>query len=77
MNPMEIIQMIKGGQNPEQIAMNLIMMRMGNTPMGKNLMDLAKLGKTSDIEAIARNMAKQKGLDYDKEFAAFKENFGL
>ena len=32
---------------------------------------------TSDIERIARNIAKEKGLDFDAEFNAFKEKFGL
>jgi hypothetical protein len=29
-----ILQMIKRGYNPEQVMMNLLQARMGNTPMG-------------------------------------------
>lgn len=78
MNPMaEIIQMIRNGQNPQQITMNILEQRLGNTPMGANLLFLAKNNKSSEIEQIARNLTKQKGLDFDKEFADFKKMFGL
>lgn len=78
MNPMQLMQMIRSGQNPQQIAMNLLQQGdIGNTPMGKNLLDLAKNGKTADIEQIARNLAKQQGIDFDKEFASFKQMLGL
>lgn len=77
MNPMQIIQMIRSGQNPQQLAMNLLEQNMGNTPMGQNLMELAKNGKTADIEQIARNLAKQRGIDFDKEFASFRRMLGF
>lgn len=78
MNPMQqIMTMIRSGQNPQQIAMNLLQSGIGNTPMGENLIRLAKNGQTADIEQIARNLAKQQGIDYDKEFANFKQMLGL
>lgn len=77
MNPMQLIQMIRSGQNPQQLAMNLLQQNMGSTPMGQNLIDLAQKGNTADIEQIARNLAKQQGIDFDKEFAAFKQMLGL
>lgn len=77
MNPMEIIQMIRNGQNPQQITMQILESRLGNTPMGANLLTLAKENKTEEIEKIARNLMNQRGLDYDKELAAFKKMLGL
>lgn len=77
MTPMEIIQMIRNGQNPQQITMNILESRLGNTPMGANLLTLAKGNKTDEIEKIARNLMSQRGLDYDKELAAFKKMLGL
>jgi len=50
---------------------------MAGTPMGKNLINLARNGNTAEIEKIARNIAKQKGMDFDKEFNAFRQNLGL
>lgn len=50
---------------------------MGNTPIGQNLLNLAKAGRTDEIERIVRNLAAQEGLDYDKEFNAFRKSLGL
>lgn len=77
MNYMQIIQMIRSGQNPEQIVMQMLQSRMGNTPMGKNLMQLAQTNNTAEIEKIARNIMAQKGIDYDKEMEALKKQLGL
>lgn len=48
-----------------------------NNPMGQNLLSLAQSHNTADIEKIARNMCAQKGVDFDKEFTAFKQSLGL
>ena len=50
---------------------------MGSNPLFANLLNLAKSNKTAEIETVARNIFKEKGLDFDKEFNAFKQNFGL
>lgn len=34
MNPMQLIQMLRSGQNPQQLAMNLLESQMGETPNG-------------------------------------------
>ena len=68
---------IKRGHNPEQIMLNILEQRMGGTPMGDNLISLARQGNTKEIEKIARNMIAQRGGDFDKEFNAFRKKFGL
>ena len=68
---------IKRGYNPEQIMMNVLEQRMGGTPMGDNLISLARQGNAKEIEKIARNLASQRGMDFDKEFNAFRKQFGL
>ena len=45
--------------------------------MGDNLIKLAKEGNGAEIEKIARNIVAQRGMDFDKEFAAFKRQLGL
>lgn len=77
MNPMQLIQMLRSGQNPQQLAMHLLESQMGQTPMGQNLINLARNGQSADIEQIARNLAKQQGVDFDKEFTSFKQMLGL
>ena len=74
-NPMQLIMMIKNGQNPQQLLMNVLENQMQDTPLGANLLNLARNNNTAEIERIARNIASQKGGDYDKEFNAFKQQF--
>ena len=76
-NPVQILQMIKKGGNPQQIMLSLMEQQMAGTPMGENLIQLAKEGKTGDIETIARNIFSQNGRDFDSEFNNFKNTFGL
>lgn len=71
-NPMQLIQMIKGGQNPQQLVMNILQQQSQNNPILNNAMNLAQGGNTSALEILARNLAAQRGLDFDKEFANFK-----
>ena len=77
MNPIQVMQFICNSGNPQQMMMNMLEQQSGNNPMMANLLNLAKQNKTSDIEQIARNMLKDQGKDYDKEFANFKRMFGL
>ena len=71
-NPIQLIQMIKGGQNPQQLVMNILQQKSQNKPILNNAMNLAQGGNTSALEMLARNLAAQRGLDFDKEFANFK-----
>lgn len=71
-NPIQLIQMIKGGQNPQQLVMNILQQQGQNNPILNNAMNLAQGGNTSALEMLARNLAAQRGLDFDKEFANFK-----
>ena len=76
-NPMQVIQAIRSGQNPQQIMLNIVERQMANTPMGANLMQLIKEKRTQDIEQLVRNVAQSRGVDFDKEFPAFKQRLGL
>ena len=76
-NPMQLIQMIKNGQNPQQLMMSVLQQRSQGNPLYENLYNLAGKGKTGDIESIVRTMFKEKGLDFDKEFNSFKKTLGL
>ena len=68
---------IKKGYRPEQITLNIVESKMRGTPMGDNLIKLAYQGNGAEIERIARNLAAQQGIDFDKEFNAFRKQFGL
>jgi hypothetical protein len=74
---MDLIQMIKSGQNPQQLMMYVLEQRAQENPMYANLLSLAKNNQSKEIEQIARNVMKEKGLDFDKEFTNFKNSLGL
>lgn len=77
-NPMTLIQQIKQGRNPEQLLMGILEGNAAENPIMANLLQMARQGRTADIEAFARNVAREKGIDFDKEFAKFKKQyFGL
>lgn len=71
-NPMNLIQLIKNGNNPQQLVMNILQRKQQNNPVLQNALRLAQNGNTSELEIIARNLAAQRGLDFDKEFSDFK-----
>lgn len=52
--------------------MNYLESQMQNSPLGENLLTLAKSNRTAEIEQIARNLCAQRGGNFDVEFNAFK-----
>ena len=75
MNPMNLMQMFKGG-NPQQFIQQM----MGNNqimsnPMAKNAIDMAQNGNVQGIEQMARNLCKEKGLDADQLMQQIKYRF--
>lgn len=76
-NPLDLINFVKSSSNPQQFMLNMLEERAGNNPMMQNLLQLAKQGKTKDIQQIVRNTFKEQGRDFDKEFSDFKKTLGL
>ena len=66
MNP---IQFLKGIKNPQQFVMN--MLGQNQNPMATQLMQMVKTGNTNQIEQFARNICKERGMDFDKSFSEF------
>ena len=74
MNPMDIIKgFMAGGGNPEQILTKALQGNNSN-PMINNLFNMAKNGNSKGVENFARNYFKERGRDFDKEFAEFMQN---
>ena len=72
-NPMQIINMLKGIKNPKEAVISMV--KSNNNPMIKNLVEMAEKGNTEGIESFARNLFKEQGRDFDKEFGEFTKNF--
>ena len=71
----QMMQMVRMKQNPSQMMIQFL--KQQNNPMSQNLLSLAQANNTQDIEKIARNICQQRGIDFDKEFTAFKQSLGL
>lgn len=68
MNPIEMFKVLLGKQTPQQAIINIIG---NNNPMINNMLEMAKKGDKNGVENIARNLCKEKGIDFDKEFDTF------
>lgn len=71
-NPIQLINLIKQGNNPQQLLMSILKKNSLNNPVLENATLLANKGDIGALEALARNLANQKGLDFDTEFNNFK-----
>ena len=72
MNPMEILQMLNGSQNPNAMLQQLA----SQNPLMQRAMTMAQ-GKTpQEIRAIAINLAQQQGMT-EQDVDNMVRNFGL
>ena len=72
-NPIEMIKSFIGkGKNPQDIIKDSINK---NNPIFGNLINMAQSGNIKGVENFARNLFKEKGRDFDKEFSEFMSNF--
>lgn len=72
MSPIDMIKnYVTKGLTPQSIVKN---MTKGN-PIFSNLIQMAENGDNKGVEDFARNIMKEKGKDFDKEFSEFKNNF--
>ena len=77
-NPMmQLFQMIRNGQNPQNYIVQMLKQNGQNNPMIGNLTSMIEKNDTAGIETFARNLAQSQGKDFDKEFASFKKQLGL
>ena len=68
MNSIQMIKNLMNSKTPKQALQNIV----GNSnPMFNNLMQMANKGNNKEIETFARNVCKEKGIDFDKEFTNF------
>lgn len=75
-NPIEILKGFMGkGGNPQQLLQKAMGMTNNSNPMISNLVSMAQNGDAKSVEQFARNICKERGIDFDKEFNAFMSNF--
>ena len=70
-NPFQLLHALN--TNPQQF----IKKALGNNPMAGNLVNMISNKDGKGLEQMARNMAKEKGLDADEMFRTYKQKLGL
>jgi hypothetical protein len=74
-NPLQLIQMIKSGKNPQQLLIKILQQQGQQNPIISNAINMAQNGNASGLEALARNLATQRGLNFDEEISKLKNQF--
>lgn len=77
MNPMQLVQMIKSGGNPQQMIMSMMRQNAGNNPVLNNALNMVEKGDMKGIEQLARNLCNEKGINPDDAFNQIKGQFGM
>ena len=76
-NMADIMNIMRSG-NPQMMVKNMLEQSASTgDPMAKNLLEVVNSGNEKQLEQIARNVAREKGIDFDKEFNSFKQMFRL
>lgn len=68
-----LINMLKQIKNPREAVINMVSNH--SNPMVKNLVEMAKKGDNEGVENFARNLFKEQGRDFDKEYSQFMSMF--
>ena len=75
MNPFQMLGAIK---NPQAFIQQMMSnSQVMSNPMAKNIIDMAQKGDVAGIVQMGRNIAKEKGIDFDKAFSDFKKQFPI
>ena len=77
MNPMQIMQMMKGGGNPQQMIMNMMRQQAGSNPVINNALQMMEKGDNAGLEKLARNLCKERNINPDEAFNQIKGQFGM
>jgi poly(3-hydroxyalkanoate) synthetase len=72
-NPMQFINVLKGIRNPKQAVLD--MTKANNSPVFKNLVQMAENNDLQGIEQFARNILKEQGRNFDEEYSQIMNLF--
>ena len=75
-NPMQIMQMLRGG-NPQQAIMNAMRNQAGQNPVLNNALDMAEKQDAKGLEQLARNLCESNGVNADDMVKQIKSRFGM
>ena len=65
--------LLENTKNPKRVVEQVI--KNNSNPIMNNLINMARTGNSKGIEAFAKNVFKEQGRDFNKEFSEFMSNF--
>ena len=65
--------MLRSFKNPKDAVMNIVANNNNNTL--KNMINLANENNNEELLKVAKNLCKDKGIDFDKDFQEFMKMF--
>lgn len=77
MNPMQLMQMMRSGGNPQQALLGMMKRQAGNNPVMNNAIQMMEKGDSAGVEQLARNLCKEKNLNPDDVLSQIKTQFGM
>lgn len=69
MNPIQLIKMIQGAQNPIQVMQNMMSMN----PQFQRAMQMAQGKSPAELQQVCRNMCGQIGVNFDDMTAQMRQ----
>ena len=75
-NPMQIMQMLRGG-SPQQAIMSMMRQQAGDNPVLSNALDMAEKQDAKGLEQLARNLCDSNGVNADDMVKQIKSQFGM
>lgn len=76
-NPMQLMQMMRPGGNPQQALITMMKRQAGNNPVMNNAIQMIEKGDSAGVEQLARNLCKEKNLNPDDVLSQIKTQFGM
>lgn len=74
-NPLQLMQMLKNSNNPQQMIMNILQQNSNGNPMMENLISMANKGDGAGVEQLCKNLIRSRGMDPDELMRNFQSQF--
>ena len=75
-NPMQMMEMFSGRSNPQQVVSQMMNQQLQNNPLFQRAQQMAQGKSPQELEQVAKNLCKQRGIDLDSAMNQFKQMMG-
>lgn len=75
-NPLQMMGMLSGKSNPQQMMGQMMTQQLQNNPLFQRAQQMAHGKSPQELEQVARNLCQQRGIDLDSAMNQFKQMMG-